>query len=1436
MRISMGWLTRGSLGLLLAASELHAASLPPLADLTQIAVGGLHTCALDQQGRVSCWGSNIAGQLGLGDNASDSARLTPVPLPDLLGVRTLSTGYFHSCAITAERGVVCWGLNDNGQLGDGSDVYARGTPVATLGLSGAVTALATGNRHSCALLDGGQVSCWGGNTFGQLGDGSSATQRPRAGSVEGLPAAALLIAAGDEHTCALLVDFSVYCWGYNAFGQLGNNSMSNASRPVRVQGLPDPVLSLAGGANSTCAVTRAGAVYCWGPQFPLTAFSGGSLVAREYPGFASGFIAIDGGNSHFCAINTSGVVKCLGDNVAGQLGTGPIDGSSGAETVIGLTSDTVQISAGGGHSCARSQSGGAQCWGSNTTGQLGIDNVSLRLVPTRVLGQASSVGSVAVGSQSSCALSTTGSVSCWGYNLNGELGDGTFRIRLTPVTVVGLTAGVRRLQSGSASSCAVTAARRLKCWGANFDGRLGNGSTTTSNVPVDVLGLGDVDVLDVSIGRSHACALLAGGGVKCWGTNAFGQIGDGSTEARLTAVDVVGLGSGVRSISAGFFHTCAVTETGAMRCWGINSSGQLGDGSTVNRLTPITVSGLSTGVSAASAGALHTCALKVGGAVACWGASASGNLLGDGSLQDRAVPGDVPSLQGGVVELAAGNINTCVRLDTTAVQCWGQGVGDNTNIARPLPTVVAGLTRGASNIDSGLGGHNCVVLAGAAQCWGDNLFGQIGDDSSHGVPTAQVVLNDELLRRLSTVTENANAASTDAQFDASGRFVVFQSAADNLVAGDSNGVIDIFRRDRQTGEVLRISVDNAGAQLVSDATAASMTADAQLVVFVAANNAAANVLGESKAQRESRLKGGGAGLFLRNLLTGTTQRLGDAAAAGSQPSIAPDGGLVVVSMPTSDPALGVLGQLNVYAIPLARTGNAVLPSAARCLTCKTIAVAGVPTAANSNGESQNAVVSANGQWVAYQTAASNALDGNPAPCAAGNNQVMLRDMLTGATQRVSPPASLLASQCGLTGSQNPSIDYSGQTVAWQSDQGISMGDNNSLTDIYLWSATQPSPVRLSQGGNGADTTGAAQSPQLSGDGNQLVFVSAASNHDLEFADNNERVDVHSINLQQPTIIQRLSRNANGSELNANSEAPALNFDGTQLAFESSASNLLAGALTGSAIVARSNPQATLKRSATWWIPAESGWGLTVFDQGNLLAPAWFTYDNDGEPTWFLIAGAFPQADGSFVGPLLRFTGTPFDQISGPAARTTTPIGDVRLSFAGENRLRFAYSADGVNQTKVLQKFPFGGRNFSCTTSPGSSRRDARNFTDLWSGAGSNAGWGLTLLHVDDLIAGAWFTYDSDGEAVFFVISTTRQADGSFSGSIFRQRNGTPFSLIDNAAPSPGNDVIGSARFVFADGETASFAYTVNGVSQTRAINRLQVGNQAQVCQTEDVVE
>ena len=164
-------------------------------------------------------------------------------------------------------------------------------------------------------------------------------------------------------------------------------------------------------------------------------------------------------------------------------------------------------------------------------------------------------------------------------------------------------------------------------------------------------------------------------------------------------------------------------------------------------------------------------------------------------------------------------------------------------------------------------------------------------------------------------------------------------------------------------------------------------------------------------------------------------------------------------------------------------------------------------------------------------------------------------------------------------------------------------------------------------------------------------------------------------------------------------------------------------------------------------------------------------------------------------------------------------------------MRFEYRANGVTQTKTLERFPFGARDFSCTVSPGGDRSASANFTDLWTGDESpNAGWGLTLFHIDDGIFAIWYTYDLDGEPTFFVLATSRQPDDSFSGTIFRQRNGTPFLQITDQPASPAADAVGSAVLRFSDGDSASFSYTLGGVSQTKPIARLVVGSRPAECQ------
>ena len=189
---------------------------------------------------------------------------------------------------------------------------------------------------------------------------------------------------------------------------------------------------------------------------------------------------------------------------------------------------------------------------------------------------ADSALNVGAGLDHTCALTSSGGVKCWGWNTYGQLGDSATTERLTPVDVSGL-AGVTSLATGRLFNCALTSGGGVKCWGYNYYGQLGDGTTTDRPTPVDVSGLTS-GVAAISVGRSHACAVTTDGGVKCWGRNLEGQLGDNTTTDRWTPVDVSGLTSGVASVAPAGYHTCAVTTTGGAKCWGHNSAGQLGDG------------------------------------------------------------------------------------------------------------------------------------------------------------------------------------------------------------------------------------------------------------------------------------------------------------------------------------------------------------------------------------------------------------------------------------------------------------------------------------------------------------------------------------------------------------------------------------------------------------------------------------------------------------------------------------------------------------------------------------------------------------------------------------------------------------------------------------------------------------------------------------------
>ena len=352
--------------------------------------------------------------------------------------------------------------------------------------------------------------------------------------------------------------------------------------------------------------------------------------------------------------------------------SGPYSNSYTYDNIGNLTSATLLpklATAGEYHTCVVTASGGAKCWGKNSSGQLGDFTTTQRNASVDVTGLTSGVSSIAAGDRHTCALTTAGGVKCWGYNTSGQLGDNSTTQRNAPVDVSGLTSGVTAIVTGSFHSCALTTGGGVKCWGNNINGQLGNNSTTNSSVPVDVSGLTSGVTL-ITAGGNHTCALLTTGGLKCWGRNGQGQLGDGTTMQRLTPVHVSGLTSGVSFVSAGFRQTCAVTTSGGAKCWGLNANGELGDGTTTQRNAPVDVSGLTSGVTGIKTGGFHTCARLTSGGAKCWGLNDNGQL-GDGTTTQSTTPVSVSGITSNATSMAIGSSHSCTPVIGGGLKCWG---------------------------------------------------------------------------------------------------------------------------------------------------------------------------------------------------------------------------------------------------------------------------------------------------------------------------------------------------------------------------------------------------------------------------------------------------------------------------------------------------------------------------------------------------------------------------------------------------------------------------------------------------------------------------------------------------------------------------------------------------------------------------------------------
>jgi len=409
------------------------------------------------------------------------------------------------------------------------------------------------------ILTQGEVSgvrSWEFNLNSQTTFSFSVLISAEAPSQGGLGISLTSIDLGDAHSCGLTAGGQAYCWGFNEQGQLGDGTLTTRGTPT--------------------AVDQSGV-------------AGGS------------FLSIVAGATHSCGLTAGGQAYCWGSNWGGQLGDGTTtdrDIPTSVDQSVGGGVSFASISAGpGNYTCGLTSGGQAYCWGENPNGQLGDGTYESRSIPTAVdQSMGGGVSSISAGVLHTCALTSAGEAYCWGMNFAGGLGDGTLDGRPTPAAVdqsVGGGVSFASISAGSLQTCALTAGGTAYCWGANWTGQLGDGTTTNRTTPTAVDQTEAGSFASVWVGN-HSCGRNSGGEVYCWGFNGSGQLGDGTVDSRTTPTLVnqgAVIGGGLASISIAQSHSCGLTSGGQAYCWGRNDSGQLGDGTTTDRLLPTRVAG-----------------------------------------------------------------------------------------------------------------------------------------------------------------------------------------------------------------------------------------------------------------------------------------------------------------------------------------------------------------------------------------------------------------------------------------------------------------------------------------------------------------------------------------------------------------------------------------------------------------------------------------------------------------------------------------------------------------------------------------------------------------------------------------------------------------------------------------------------------------------------
>jgi len=710
----------------------------------EVMAGQYHVVSLRSDGTVWTWGYNNSGQLG--DN-STTQHNSAEQVSGLSGIVQVTAGAYHNLALTSTGTLYAWGLNSSDQLGD-TTTTTRKTPVLVKKTGGTnldnIAQIWSGGYHNFALDNNGTLWAWGLNTSGQLGDGGTTSQSV-AEALTSLTGSVTQLAVGSYHTLLLTPTGTVEAWGLNMTGQVGNGTMTDQHSPGAVSGLSGvTITALAGGDEHSVALANDGTVYAWG-------YNGNGQIgdntttnrasAVHLSSFSS-VTQIEAGYDHTLALKNDGTMWAWGSNSFGELGNGNSAQSKVPVQVSGISGGVVQLTAGNEDSFVLKNDGTLLVFGSNRNGQLGSGASSTYSNAQQVLALGTSGVLIASGADHSIILTGTATASGWGDNSNGNIGDGTTNQRSLPVSISfsGLTGSLTALAVGGNRSLALDSNATVWSWG---DNPIGDNTNNEAHAPAHLTTLSSITAL--AVGSAHSLAVDSGGHVWAWGANGNGQLGDGTTSTRISPVEVVnitGTGSlsGIAAAAGGASHSLAVTSTGTIYAWGLNSSGQIGDGTTMQRTIPVMVAGVSG--TFVAAGSAFSAALDSGGHVWMWGSNSSGQL-GNGTTTSQSTPVEV-TLSGttspylsNIVALDCGSAFCAALTGTGAVWTWGGNsvgqLGDGTMTDRHNPVQVSNLN-GVVAISVGDNFGLALKEDGSLQSWGYNSNGDLGVSANYSVP------------------------------------------------------------------------------------------------------------------------------------------------------------------------------------------------------------------------------------------------------------------------------------------------------------------------------------------------------------------------------------------------------------------------------------------------------------------------------------------------------------------------------------------------------------------------------------------------------------------------------------------------------------------------------------------------------------------------------